>query len=147
MGLALNNKNLILELYNDDELKELMLIPEADRRNIAKIRDVYISTAFGSDTIITTEPCRILYRNISLAETNNINVKRDNIVFEIYVKASNSYIGLEKRDELIAERLYQILARKYVGDLKFEPEDKGQLYCSEAGYSRYFIKFWYKTIF
>jgi hypothetical protein len=151
VSLASERKELFLTLYNDAQLKTLMKIPAVDINNMAKVRDTYITHAYGSDTIILSESCRILYRNVPLSATNNQFVKWDGIIFEIFVKDSDQYNvttnALDRRQEMIADRLLALLGRQYVGDLKFEPVDKGDLYCATSGYKRYFVLFKYKRIF
>ena len=152
MSLASDRKTLFLLLYNDTELKSLLKIPSVDINNMAKIRDIYITNSYGSDTIINEDvSCRILYRNVPLSETRNQFVKWDGIIFEIFVRNSDEYNvttnALDRRQEMIADRLLKLLGRQYVGAWKFEPIDKGDLYCSTSGYKRYFILFRYKRIF
>jgi len=151
LSLASDRKALFLKLYGDSQLKTLMKIPTADLTNMAKIRDTYITHTYGSDTIITDVSCRILYRNVPLSETSNPFVKWDGIIFEIFVKSADEYNvttnALDRRQEMIADRLYGLLARQYVGDLKFEPIDKGDLYCSTPNYKRYFVLYKYKRIY
>jgi hypothetical protein len=147
LSLAEESKALFLVLYNDDTLKSLLLIPTADKTNMAKVRDTYIVQSYGSDDIVTNESCKIIYHDISLTETNNDYCKLDGIVFEIYVKGASEYSGLDRRQFLIAGRLNYLLSRKYVGSLKFKPIDKGELYCSTQNYKRYFVKYRYKRIY
>lgn len=151
MSLASERKELFLTLYRDETLKTLLKIPSVDINNMAKVRDTYITHSYGSDTIITDVACRILYRNVPLSETRNQFVRWDGIIFEIFVRNSDEYNvttnALDRRQEMIADRLLKLLGRQYVGAWKFEPIDKGDLYCSTSGYKRYFILFRYKRIF
>lgn len=151
MSLTSERKQIFLTLYNDTTLKNLLKIPATEKTNIAKVRDKYITNNFGSDTIIVEESCRIIYHNVPLTETQNQFVKWDGIIFEIFVKNADEYNAttnaLDRRQELIADRLIELLSRKYVGSLKFEPKDKGDLYSATQGYKRYFVKFAYKRIF
>ena len=151
MSLATDRKAIFLKLFQDDTLKTLMKIPTVDKNNLGKVRDLYITHSYGSDTIITNLNCRILFRNVPLTGTNNQYVKWDGIIFEIFVKNSEEYTvesdGLIRRQEAIADRLYELLARQYVASMKFEPVDRGDLYCGTEGYKRYFVKFTYKRIF
>lgn len=150
MSLVLEGRELALKLYQDTTLKDLMLIPTAEKNNLAKVRDTYIVDANGSDAIVTTENCKIMYYNVSLTGTNNQFVKWDGMIFKIFVKNSQEYTltnGLDKRQLAIADRLNEILGRQYVGDWKFEPVDKGSLFCGTSGYKLYFVRFAYKRIY
>ncbi len=152
MSLASERKELFLTLYRDAELKTLLKIPTADLNNMAKVRDIYITHSYGSDTIINEDvSCRILYRNVPLSATNNPFVKWDGIIFEIFVKDSDQYNAttnaLDRRQEMIADKLIKLLGRQYVGSLKFEQMDKGDLYCSTPSFKRYFVLFKFKRIF
>jgi hypothetical protein len=150
LSLTLESRTLALKLFNDSILKDLMLIPAADKNNLAKVRDTYIVETNGSDAIVTTENAKIMYYNVPLTDTNNQYCKWDGMIFKIFVKSSQEYTlanGLDKRQLAIADRLNAILGRQYVGDWKFEPVDKGSLYCGTNGYKLYFVRFAYKRIY
>lgn len=144
MGLTFESRQLFLKLYNDTTLKDLMLIPAIEKNDMAKVRDTYIIDTNGSDAIVTTENCKIMYYNVPLTGTNNSHCKLDGMIFKIFVKSSQEYTlanGLDKRQLAIADRLNVILGRQYVGDWKFNPVDKGSLFCGTSGYKLYFVRY------
>jgi hypothetical protein len=147
LSLVYDAKQLFLKLYNDSILKDLMLIPVVDKTDMTKVRDMYIVDTNGSDAIVTTENCKIMYYNVPLTETNNPYCKWDGMIFKIFVKSSVEYNGLEKRQLLIADRLNTILGRQYVGNWKWIPVDKGSLFCSIPSYKLYFVRYDYKRIY
>lgn len=149
--LAEQSKLIFLTLYNDLKLKDLMDIPTIDKNNVVKIRDNYIISTFNTDALIISETSRILFRNTNLIETNNFMVKRDSIIFDIYVKNSEEFTTdpvdrLLRRQLLIAERIYELLAYKTIGNMKFYFADKGDLMSNTQNYKRYFIRFDYKIV-
>lgn len=150
MSLVLEGRTLFLILYSDTTLKDLMLIPTVDKTNMAKVRDTYIVDTNGSDAIVVSENSKIMYYNVPLTGTNNQFCKWDGMIFKIFVKSSQEYTlinGLDKRQLAIADRLNEILGRQYVGSLKFEPVDKGSLFCGTLGYKLYFVRYEYKRIY
>lgn len=147
MGIASDYESLLKVFANDDELKTLMLIPDSDKNNMVKLRDMYFTQAYNSDTITDlTQSCKIVFRNTQKRETNNKCVKIDGLIIDIFVKNADEYIILQRRTHKIADRLIKLLHNKHIDSWEYRFVDSGEL-MSETGYKRYFIRFEYKRIY
>ena len=101
-------------IWPNHELKVLMKLPQ--KLNIIQFVEKYFIRAGYSNTLLTDEPCRIVYSDVQGYETEVPNVKKNLMIFDIYVKDSEMRnIGddrLVTRDELIAEKLYSLLTNE-----------------------------------
>ena len=71
-------------LFQDERLKELMLLPE--KTNIVQFIDRYFIEASWTNKLLENENVRILYADASGADTSVPNVRRNILTFDIYVK-------------------------------------------------------------
>jgi hypothetical protein len=149
LGSSQDSGVLFKTLYDDTELKNLMLIPDTMKNNLAEIRKNYIVQSYGSDLITLTEKCRIIYRNVPSRQTNNEYCRFSDVIFEIFVNNTNEYIvpGFDRRQMLIADRLRTLLSTKRIGNWRYKAVDEGELYCSTQNYRRYYIRFEYKMVY
>ena len=98
-------------IFADDELKRLMEIPEGT--NIITFIERYFVRAGYSTKTLTNEAVRIVYGNIYSNPTDNPNVTRSEMSFDIYVKLEELHNAerdrLVYRTHLIAKRLIDLL--------------------------------------
>ena len=111
--------------FVDEELLDLMCIPEKYRGDIAMFIQKYLV---------------------------RMNMIRKTLNFDIYVKDSVQHTAsfdiLQSRDQLIAEKIKELLTdSKYVCHINFRFEDSYDMYTKLVGYHRYRIVFSYKTSF
>lgn len=143
-----NWNNILRDVFFEDEkLKELMLLPE-DCTIIDFVRDYFIED-LSPDEIITSQKVRVSYYDSQGRDSGNKNVKCKYKEFDIYVKNdvlyNATYDRLQNRGHLIAERLkYLLLRNDYVCRMHFEYEDDYDLWTKTVGYKRYHIVFAYK---
>lgn len=143
--------NIIRDLiFADEELKTLMKIPEGT--TIINFIDSYFIRAGYAGKVLTNQAVRIVYGVPYAEDTNNPNVKRNSIDFDIYVKDTEAHNvcndRLVFRNQMIAERLIQLLLRsgKTYG-YKFNVKFEGDFGTSTIGYSRYKVSFYYMRTF
>ena len=137
--------------FADEELIDLMLIPNEYKDDIATFIQKYFVKDVTSDEIITNEDVRICYFQ-SEGRSIGMNVLKKYWNFDIYVKDSKLHTAtldlLQSRDELIAEKIKELLTdKRYVCQMRFHFEDNYDLYTKLIGYHRYRIIFSYKTSF
>lgn len=137
--------------FADEELIDLMLIPNEYKDDIATFIQKYFVKDVTSDEIITNEDVRICYFQ-SEGRSIGMNVLKKYWNFDIYVKDSELHTAtldlLQSRDELIAEKIKELLTdKRYVCQMRFHFEDNYDLYTKLIGYHRYRIVFSYKTSF
>jgi len=98
-------------IWPDHELKVLMKMPP--KTGIIQFVERYFIRAGYTTKLLTDEVCRIVYSDMQGYETKVPNVKKNLMVFDIYVKESEMRnIGDDRlitRDQLIAERLFKLL--------------------------------------
>lgn len=136
-------------IFQDEELKQAMLIPEEKFDNIIAFRDQYFVNDAMSDVLISNEGVRVCYYQDPGFSLNN-HVKRRLLRFDIYVKREKQYDvdpidRLKQRQKVIARRLRDLLTHgEHVQGLRFEYEDEYDLPVKLAGYVRFHIYFSYK---
>lgn len=139
-------------IFQDDELKKLMLLPE--KTNIVQFIDRYFIEAAWTNKLLENEDVRILYADASGADTSVPNVRRNIMTFDIYVKmtelrnATNDRLAL--RTKLIAARIDELLRKnEYIlkSGYKFMPAGAWPSGTRTAGYARYTIAFYYMKVF
>ena len=138
-------------IFPDTELLELMLIPESYKEDIIRFVDKYFVKDVTSDELLTDEDVRICYFQ-EAGRSLGSHVNKKYLCFDIYVKDSVLHTAttdlLQSRDELIAEKLKELLTdKRYVCNLRFTFEDSYDLYTRTVGYHRYRITFSYKISF
>lgn len=106
-------------IWPDHELKVLMKLPS--KTGIIQFVERYFIRAGYSNKLLTDEVCRIVYSDIQGSQTDVPNVKRNTLLFDIYVKQDEMRnIGddrLVTRIDLIAERLYKLLtSERYLAE-------------------------------
>ena len=137
--------------FVDEDLLDLMLIPDDVRDNIILFIQKYFVKDVTSDELVTTEDVRVCYFQ-QAGRSIGMNVTKKYLMFDIYVKDTELHTAtndmLQSRDELIAEKIKELLTdNRYVCNLRFHFEDSYDLYTKTVGYHRYRITFSYKTSF
>lgn len=101
-------------IWPDEELKTLMKLPA--KTNIIQFVDRYFIRASFTNNLLTDEVCRIVYSDSPGYETDVPNVKRNLMIFDVYVKESEQRnIGNDRlvtRADLIVARLGKLLTSK-----------------------------------
>ncbi len=152
----MNDWNTIIRtvIFPDNELKELMRIPE--NTNIITFIDKYFMRQGYSNTLLENEDVRIIYGDVISHETEVPNVKRNEMSFDIYVKYEHLHnVGndrLQMRTQLIANRLITLLTKdgtsgKYLGGYRFWPKSDLDLGTRTTGYARYCVTFEYIKVY
>lgn len=145
-----NLNNVIRDVFfPDEELLDLMLIPEDVRDNIVLFHQKYFVKDVTSDELVTTEDVRVCYSQAA-GRSIGMRMNKKYLNFDIYVKDTELHTAtddmLQSRDELIAEKLKELLTdEKYVCFVNFSYEDSYDLYTKTVGYHRFRIVFSYKT--
>lgn len=135
-----------------EELKELLMIPEADRGNIQVFADKYFINDPMGEEQLTDEKARVLYYATEANAMGNPHVKQKLLAFDIFVRRSERYTasddGLRGRDKMIVQVIQELLTdNRYVGNMRFTYEDDYELGTKVVGFIRHHIVFSYKTSF
>jgi len=98
-------------IWADHDLKTLMKMPP--KTGIIQFVDRYFIRAGYTNKLLTDEVCRIVYSDIQGYDTDVPNVKKNLLLFDIYIKETEMRnIGddrLVTRMDLIMERLQKLL--------------------------------------
>lgn len=98
-------------IWADHDLKTLMKMPP--KTGIIQFVDRYFIKAGYTNKLLTDEVCRIVYSDTQGYDTDVPNVKKNLMIFDIYIKDSEMRnIGddrLVTRADLIEERLQKLL--------------------------------------
>ena len=146
-------KDVRLLLFNDNELMDLMLIPEDKREDLVSFRDEYCVVGLNnSPNVITSDiPVRLVLGWSSGSMTNNPNVLLRKVRFEIYVSLTYEYEEtenvLDRRAELIESRIIYLLSNKKIQGFKFNLADVGDLDTFSYDYTRSFVTFTVKNVY
>ena len=139
-------------IWTDQDLKTLMKLPS--KVNIIQFVDKYFIRAGYSNTLLTDEVCRIVYSDMQGYETEVPNVKKNLMLFDIYVKDSEMRnVGNDRlvtRSDLIAERLYKLLtSERYLRDTGYRFWIAGDWDAGTrvTGYHRKTIAFHYMKVY
>ena len=139
-------------IWPDHDLKVLMKMPP--KTGIIQFVDRYFIRAGYSNKLLTDEVCRIVYSDTQGYETDIPNVKKNLMLFDIYVKQDElRNIGddrLVTRIDLIAERLYKLLTNeRYLADTgyRFWPAGDWDGGTRVTGYQRKTIAFHYMKVY
>lgn len=150
----INNWNTIIRkvIWPDHELKVLMKMPP--KTGIIQFVDRYFIRAGYTNKLLTDEVCRIVYSDTQGYETEVPNVKKNLMIFDIYVKDDEMRnIGDDRlltRADLIAERLYSLLTReRYLYDTGYRFWIAGDWDSGTrvTGYQRKTIAFHYMKVY
>lgn len=106
-------------IWPDHELKVLMKMPP--KTGIIQFVDRYFIRAGYTNKLLTDEVCRIVYSDTQGYETEVPNIKKNLMIFDIYVKSEElRNVGddrLVTRLDLISERLLRLLtSERYLQD-------------------------------
>ncbi|MBK5239818.1 hypothetical protein [Clostridium sp.] len=147
-GIASDYGAFMELLMNDNDLKTLMLVPQNVFTNFAELRIKYFVEAFISDVEVVPDTCRLLIKNAPMNSTNNMMVKENNIIIEVFVPNEKDRLGnFERRTNQILDKLIKMFHRQLVNDRKFNLEASNELTSSVIGYKRSYVMFSYKRVF
>lgn len=143
-----NWNDVIRYLFEDIDLKELMLVPYEDFENIMAFRDKYFVVGETSDAIITDEDVRIIYYISDSPIDVGKNVFKKYLELDIYVKKEHLYDvrqdRLKRRDKAIFERLkYLLTGKRHVCRMSYKYADDYDATTKTIGYKRYHAAFSY----
>lgn len=137
-------------IFQDEELKRLMLLPE--NTNIVTFVDRYFVRAGYTNKLLSDEHVRIVYGDAGSFDTQVPNVKQNELSFDIYVKlddlrnATNDRLLL--RTNLIADRLIELLtSERYIGGYRFWVKGDWDMGTRTVGYARYNVSFYYMKVY
>lgn len=153
-GVAKDFGSFMKALMNDQELRDLMLIPIAEQKNTLMI-DKYFSEGVTSGLITTGAICRVIISSNPQSPTNNMYVKEDMLAIEVFVPnatgTSNldrkNIPGFERRSNLIVDQIIRIFNHKLINDRKLRLEARHELVSGTVGFCRHFIQFSYRRIY
>ena len=140
-------------IFRDYELRRLMKLPK--NTGVIQFTDRYFIKAGFTNKLLTDEVCRIVYAEQRPKDTDVPNVKRNMIVFDVYVKNEEQRNigddGLDTRSDMVVERLYKLLtSQRYLAGTGYRfwiaggPWDLGT---RTAGYSRSTFALYYMKVY
>lgn len=136
-------------IFNDDELKRLMMLPAGT--NIMDFIDRYFIRAGHTSKLLSNENVRIVYGGMATGFASE-NITTNVMSFDIYVK--NEHIHNSERDrlmmrtQLIAHRLIELLTKnRYNGVYRFYSPMESDMSTNAIGYTRYNVSFRYMRIY
>lgn len=137
------------EIFPDEKLKELMLIPKGT--DILRFQDKYFIRDGSTDELLSNEKVRVVWHDDSMGRgLGSRKVHGHYKGFDIYVSEDVEHIAtndrLQNRQVLIAERIkYLLLRKKNCQNLHFEYEDEYDNWTKTVGYKLYKLTFFYIT--
>lgn len=136
------------EIFTDEILKELMLVPEGT--DIVKFTDKYFIRDGSTDELLTNEKVRIVHHDDEGFDTFNKNVKGKYRIFDIFVSEDVEHTAsddwLKSRQVLIAERLkYLLLRKRNCQNIRFWYQDEYDMWTKTVGYKMYRLSVFYKV--
>ena len=150
----INSWNKIIRevIWKDYELKQLMKLPP--KTGILQFCDRYFIRAGFTNELLTDEVCRIVYSDVQGNDTQVPNVRKNMLVFDIYVKQEELHNygddRLLSRADLIAARLYKDLTQeRYIAETgyRFWIAGDWDLGTRTVGYVRKSIAFYYMKVY
>ena len=139
-------------IWKDHDLKVFMKLPP--KTNIIQFVDRYFIRAGYTNKLLTDEVCRIVYSDSQGYETEVPNVKKNLMIFDIYVKQEEQRnIGDDRlilRSDLIADRLCKLLtSKRYLADTGYRFWIAGDWDGGTrvTGYNRKTIAFHYMKVY
>ena len=146
------NKIIREVIWPDRELKTLMKLPP--KTGILQFVDNYFMRAGYTNRLLTDEVCRIVYADVQGSQTNVPNVKKNMMMFDIYVKQEELHnFGDDRlvyRTHMIAARLKRLLTQeRYLKNTgyRFWIAGDWDLGTRTTGYARYTIAFYYMKVY
>ena len=135
-------------LFQDDKLKELMLVPEGT--DILTFQKKYFIRDGSTDELLSNEKVRIVAYDTESFFTRNKNVRVKYKNFDIFVSEDVEHTAdidrLRSRHIMIAERIKYLLLRHRVCEhLIFQYEDEYDMWTKTVGYKAYKLTLFYKT--
>ena len=135
-------------LFQDDKLKDLMLIPGGT--DIITFQKKYFIRDGSTDELLTKEKTRVVYHDDEGMYTGNKGVRGKYKSFDIFVSEDVEHTAdtdrLRSRQVLIAERLKYLLLRQRVCEhMAFQYEDEYDMWTKTVGYKEYRLTVFYKT--
>jgi hypothetical protein len=149
-----NSWNTIIRkvIWPDHDLKTLMKLPL--KTGIIQFVDRYFIRAGYTNKLLTDEVCRIIYSDTQGSDTDVPNVKKNLMIFDIYVKTEEMRtIGDDRpvtRLDLISERIYKLLtSERYLRDTGYRFWIAGDWDGGTrvTGYNRKTIAFHYMKVY
>lgn len=139
-------------IFQDYGLKKLMKLPE--NTNIIQFIDRYFIRAGFTNKLLSDESVRIVYSDIQGHDTDVPNIKKNMLMFDIYVKLEDLHnVGDDRllmRTQLIADRLMRLLTTdRYVKDTgyRFWIAGDWDAGTKTVGYARYTVAFYYMKVY
>lgn len=135
-------------LFQDDKLKELMLVPVGT--DIMTFQKKYFIRDGATDELLTNEKARVVYHDDEGFPTGNKKVRGKYKNFDIFVSEEVEHTAdvdrLRSRQVMIAERIKYLLLRQRVCEhLAFQYEDEYDMWTKTVGYKEYRLTLFYKT--
>ena len=135
-------------LFQDDKLKELMLVPKGT--DIITFQTKYFIRDGSTDELLTNEKVRIVHHDDQGSWTFNKDVIVKYKNFDIYVNEDVEHTAdidrLRSRQVMIAERIkYLLLRSRNCQNLSFGYEDEYDMWTKTVGYKLYRLTLFYKT--
>lgn len=146
-----NLANAIRDVFQDEELKTLMLIPESEMDSLVAFRDKYFVNQPISDRLMFTQHVRVLYSQENPTESNSPHVMYHRVYCHIFVKNTDAYtVGQDRmihRGDLIAVRLKQLFCNMPHENIRFTCRGIYDLSSKMEGYDHKCVVFRYKRIY
>ena len=147
------NKVIREIIWPDYDLKKLMKIPP--KTGILQFNERYFIRAGYTNKLLTDEVCRIIYSDSSASDTDVNIVKKNILMFDIYVKQEEMYnIGddrLVSRLDYIVERLHRLLTQeRYLADTAYRlwpATGELDLGTRTPGYARKTLAYYYMKVY
>jgi hypothetical protein len=147
-NIAADYAAILKTLINDNELKELMLIPFSEQSNFAKLRSTYFVESYTSDVMTTEQLCRLVIHPAPQGSTGNPMIRDDSVIIEIFVPVQQDAMeGFERRVLKIAGRIIKLLHRQRMNDRLLWLTGQNELFSSIEGFRRYYVRFNYKRAY
>lgn len=139
-------------LVHDIKLMNLMAIPIEDQTNYTKLITTYFIEKYNSDIITQSDICRLVIHSAPISPTNNLYVKQDSVVIEVFVPSGESnnmdrVSGFKRRSNQIVDRLIQIFHIKTINNKKLRLAARHELASGSANFVRMYTRFSYKKVY
>ena len=139
-------------IFQDQVLKQLMKIPP--KTTIIQFIDKYFIRAGFTNKLLQDESVRVVYSDVQGHDTEVPNVKKNMMMFDIYVKLEDLHnVGEDRlmmRTQLIADRLTRLLtSERYLKNTgyRFWIAGDWDAGTKTVGYARYTVAFYYMKVY
>lgn len=139
-------------IFQDQTLKQLMKIPP--KTTIIQFIDKYFIRAGFTNKLLQDESVRVVYSDVQGYDTEVPNVKKNMMMFDIYVKLEDLHnVGEDRlmmRTQLIADRLTRLLtSERYLKNTgyRFWIAGDWDAGTKTVGYARYTVAFYYMKVY